>query len=125
MNKKGMTLIELLAFVVILTIIALIVSPIISDIISSDKDETNQKIVDVHIKSIEYAIIQKGIELGTTDLSFFDGEKNDAITRASLELPPDDYIYCDTVIISNGKVTRAIGCVDIIEGWTKAYNYDG
>ena len=124
MNKKGFTLIELLAVIVILAIIALIVTPVISDIITSARHAANQRSVGGHIKNIEYAIIHKGFELGTGDLTKYDGEKNDAIIRASLELPPNDYIYCDSVIIENGIVTKAIACIDIIKGWTNAYNYD-
>ena len=59
MNKKGFTLLELLAVIVVLSIIALIITPIVTGVISSSKDSANARSVEGHIKNVEYTILQK------------------------------------------------------------------
>ena len=56
MRKKGFTLIELLAVIVILAIIALIATPIILNIISDTKEESNKRSVELYGKAVEQAI---------------------------------------------------------------------
>ena len=56
MKNKGFTLIELLAVIVILAIIALIATPIILNIISDTKEESNKRSVELYGKAVEQAI---------------------------------------------------------------------
>ena len=56
MKKKGFTLIELLAVIVILAIIALIATPIILNIISYSREESNKRSVELYASSVEQAI---------------------------------------------------------------------
>ena len=112
MNKKGFTLIELLAVIVILAIIALIVTPVVSNIISSARKAANARSVEGHIKNVEYAIIQKAFEEGTGDLSIYDNHTSDDSLRLSVTLPGGDAIKCGTLAISNGTVTSASDCRD-------------
>ena len=121
MNKKGFTLIELLAVIVILAIIALIVTPVVSNIISSARKAANARSVEGHIKNIEYAIIQKAFEEGTGDLSIFDDKTSDTAVSASVTLPTGDKVVCSTLSIKNGTVTGASGCKD--PAWSDSFSY--
>ena len=59
MNKKGgFTLIELLAVIVILAIIALIATPIVLNIISDAKKESDLRSAEFYIKGLELSIAQ-------------------------------------------------------------------
>ena len=119
MNKKGFTLIELLAVIVILAIIALIVTPIVSNIIASARNSANARSVEGHIDNIEYAIISAAFNEGK-DIGFMD---NTNITQANLtvSVPSNDTITCDSYNISNGIVTSASNCTR--SDWTKHYDY--
>lgn len=55
-NKKGFTLIELVAVLVILAIIALIIVPIVLRIINDARREANERSVDALGRSIEYSV---------------------------------------------------------------------
>ena len=118
MNKKGFTLIELLAVIVILAIIALIVTPIVSNIIASARNSANQRSVEGHIGNIEYAIVGEAFN-NNKDISFMDG----TITTLTLSIPDNDKITCDSYLIENGLVMEAKGCIDISAGWNKSYDY--
>lgn len=119
MNKKGFTLIELLAVIVILAIIALIVTPIVSNIIASARNSANARSVEGHIDNIEYAIISAAFNEGK-DIGFMD---NNNITQANLtvSVPSNDTIVCDSYNINNGIVTSASNCTR--SDWTKNYDY--
>ncbi len=119
MNKKGFTLIELLAVIVILAIIALIVTPIVSNIIASARNSANARSVEGHIDNIEYAIISAAFNEGK-DIGFMD---NTNITQANLtvSVPSNDTIVCDSYNINNGIVTSASNCTR--SDWTKHYDY--
>ena len=125
MNKKGFTLIELLAVIVILAIIALIVTPVVSNIISSARKAANARSVEGHIKNIEYAIIQKAFEDGTGNLSIYDNITSDeALAQtlpASNKLPDGDKIKCQVLDIDNGTVHAAENCKE--DGWNDAFDY--
>src|SRR5574344_2021906 len=52
-NKKGFTLIELLAVIVILAVIALIVTPIVTGIIKSAKEQADRRSAEGYVKAAE------------------------------------------------------------------------
>ena len=116
MNKKGFTLIELLAVIVILAIIALIVTPIVSNIIASARNSANARSVEGHIDNIEYAIISAAFNEGK-DIGYMDG----TVTNLTLSLPENDQITCESYVISNGIVNTASKCQ--ATDWAKKYNY--
>ena len=113
-NKKGLTIIELLAVIVVLAILAIITIPIISNVIN-----------DVRIKSLQnsaYGLIEAGnlyyVSKGNNTTIRFD--KND--TKDTLkELSYKGIVKIGTVIIDKkGKVT-----VCITDGKNSAYkNYN-
>ncbi len=59
--KKGFTLIELLAVIVILAIIALIATPIILNIISSAKSESDKRSKELYLDAVKQAIARKNL----------------------------------------------------------------
>ena len=62
MKKKGFTLIELLAVIVILAIIALILTPVISNIIDSARKSAFKRTVDGVLTSAKYYTIESNFE---------------------------------------------------------------
>ena len=120
MNKKGFTLIELLAVIVILAIIALIVTPIVSNIIASARNSANARSVEGHIDNIEYAIISKAFNEGT-DIGFFDGSKTNEAVKTSITVPSNDTIECESYVLEAGIVKTATNCK--AADWAKTYSY--
>lgn len=55
-NKKGFTLIELIAVLVILAILALIVTPIVMRIINDARRSANERSIDAFGRTIEYTM---------------------------------------------------------------------
>ncbi len=117
MNKKGFTLIELLAVIVILAIIALIVTPIISNIITKAKRGANARSVESHIKNVEIAMMNDVFKNGTS-LSVFDNGDISSLTILN------DNISCDTYTIVSGTVMGATGCTDRVAHWDEGFCYN-
>ena len=89
--KKGFTLIELLAVIVILAIIALIITPVVQDIIASAKDSANKRSVEGHVKNVEYAIVGEAFNNGK-ESNYYDCVSGTDIVDA-LTIPDSDKIY--------------------------------
>ena len=62
MKKNAFTLIELLAVIVILAIIALIATPIILGIINDSKEQSTKRSAENYIDAVEQAIVRKNLE---------------------------------------------------------------
>ena len=65
-NKKGFTLIELIAVLVILAILALIVTPLVLNVIRKAKDSANKRSVDAYGKAMEIALMGYVMDTGDT-----------------------------------------------------------
>ena len=65
-NAKGFTLIELIAVLVILVILALIVTPLVLNVIRKAKDSANRRSVDAYGKSVELALAKYILDSGDT-----------------------------------------------------------
>ena len=63
-NKRGFTLIELIAVLVIMAIIALIVTPLVMNIIRKAKISAAKRSIDAYGRSIELAIADHLLETG-------------------------------------------------------------
>ena len=63
-RSKGFTLIELIAVLVIMAIIALIVTPLVLNVVRKAKDSANKRSVDAYGKSIDLAVASYLIEKG-------------------------------------------------------------
>ena len=55
-NRKGFTLIELIAVLVILAVLALIVTPLVMNIVKKTKDSANKRSVDAYGKAVELSV---------------------------------------------------------------------
>ena len=121
MNKKGFTLIELLAVIVLLAIIALIVTPVVSNIISSAKKAANARSVEGYVKDIQIAIMTAAFDGGNLDLSGFDTITTQAALEATLDVNSTTRVQCDSYQIVAGTVKTATGCH--VDGSQEAYNY--
>ena len=62
MKQKGFTLVELLAVIVILAIIALIATPIILGIIKDTKEKANQRSLEMYEDAIKNALVMENKE---------------------------------------------------------------
>ena len=76
MKKKAFTLIELIAVLVILAILALIVTPLVMNIIKKARVAADRRSIDAYGRSVELAISSYLMDTGTfpTDLSILNVE---------------------------------------------------
>ena len=71
-SKKGFTLIELVAVLVIMAIIALIVTPLVMNIIRKAQDSANKRSIDAYGRSAEIAVLGYMLDHGDVPTSFAD-----------------------------------------------------
>ena len=100
MKKKGFTLIELLAVIVILAIIALIITPIVSDIIKSSSKAAAMRSVEGYISAAnnEAAISlvdPTGITVTKDKYSFETGEDNAELNKIVVSGNKPNYVYLE------------------------------
>ena len=113
MKAKGFTLIELLAVIVILAIIALIATPIILNIISNSKEESNKRSIDMYAKAVENAVAQYQLNEGKSISGEFETTDGKTLspktTGDSLTVDYDgSKVVCGTINVSiEGKIYLA------------------
>ena len=84
MNKKGFTLVELLAVIVILAIIALIATPIVINVINQAQEGADARSVEAYAKAIEtkYYVNKvngvEGADIKTTNITTADYNGDDS-----------------------------------------------
>jgi len=117
MNKKGFTLVELLAVITILAIIALITVPIVSGLIKDAKESVNIRTIEEHLSNVSLAITERMISTGK--VSKYD--VTNGPLSSDIVLPASDKIVCLAYTIKSGKVTEANYCKD--RSWNKVYSY--
>ena len=114
--KKGITLIELLAVIIILAIIALIATPVILNIIKDAKQNANKRSVELFTDSLSKKVASIYLEDSTLDLSGLyeteDGilltNTEDATKTITLDYTGEKVI-CDIIEIDDkGKVNTAL-----------------
>lgn len=113
MNKKGFTLVELLAVIVILAIIALIATPIVINVVNESREKANLRSIESYAKAYETAYYQALLTDST--VQFTDSSK--VVPQYSGTRITD----CVMTLGENNKVV-AKGCK--IAGSTKTYEYD-
>lgn len=112
MNKKGFTLVELLAVIVILAIISLIATPIVINVINQAQEGADARSVEAYAKAIEtkyYVNKVNGVE--GADI------KTTTITTADYN---GDKVECTSNDSAADKV-KLTGCT--VGGRAKTYNY--
>ena len=110
-DKKGFTLIELIAVLVIMAILALIVTPLVMSIIKKAKVSADKRSIDAYGRSIELAIAGYLLDNGTFPTS---------IEQLTIEYSGDK-VVCSTTQLNNDSSVYLADCtVDgrSVEGYT-------
>lgn len=111
MNKKGFTLVELLAVIVILAIIALIATSIVINVINQAQEGADARSVEAYAKAIEtkyYINKVNGINVAISDTEITSKDYN------------GDEVECASNDSTDDKV-KLTGCT--VGGRAKTYNY--
>ena len=112
MKKKGFTLIELIAVLVILAILALIVTPLVMNIIRKAKPAADKRSIDAYGRSIEIAIAGYLLDTGTFPTSI--GEltveySGDRVVCSTTQLNSDSSIYLAECTVGGRSVDYTYG----------------
>ena len=108
--KRGFTLIELLAVIVVLGLIAVVITPVITDTLNDSREDAYQKQVDNLIKAANTWSIKNPDKLPSTDNKMF----------LSLDPSPEDGIVEDDEIINPKTRKKMEGCISI--SYNSTYN---
>ena len=99
-NKKAFTLIELVSVLVILAILALIVTPLVLNIIRKARNAADKRSIDAYGRSIELAVADYLLENGTFPTS---------IDELTIEYN-GDRVVCETTKLSSDTSVYLSGC---------------
>ena len=121
-KKKGFTLIELIGVLVIIAIIALIVTPLIMNIIRRTKENARRRSVDNYGKAVEQAIMSNLLDTGafvtTEQLQSLNVEySGDTVVCNVMQIKENGGIYMSECTV-NGKEVKDSKTED---GW---YHYN-
>lgn len=108
--KRGFTLIELLAVIVVLGLIAVVITPVITDTLNDSREDAYQKQVDNLIKAANTWSIKNPDKLPSTDNKIF----------VSLDTLTEDGIVEDDEIINPKTRKKMEGCISI--SYSSTYN---
>ena len=110
-RKKGFTLIELIAVLVIMAIIALIVTPLVMSIIRKARISADRRSIDAYGRSIELAIAGYLLDTGTFPTS---------ISQLTIEYSGDEVVCSTTQLKSDSSIYLAGCTVDgrSVDGYT-------
>ena len=117
--KKAFTLIELIAVLVVLAILALIVTPLVMNIIRKARISADKRSIDAYGKSVEIAIASYLLDEGKfpKDISELKIEySGNSVNCETIQMNPDSTVYLEKCKI-NGKV------VDYTYGIDKIIKY--
>ena len=110
-NKKGFTLIELVAVLVIMAIIALIVTPLVMNIIRKARISADKRSVDAYGRSVELAIANYLLD---------NGDFPTEISQLTIEYS-GDRVECSTTQLNSDSSIYLAGCTvggRSVEGYT-------
>ena len=119
MKKKGFTLIELIAVLVILAILALIVTPLVMNIIRKAKISADRRSVDAYGRSVELAIATHLLDTGAfpTDLKSLNVEYTGKVVVCNvMQMKENGGIYLSECTVG----TKAVKDSSTEDGW---YHY--
>lgn len=108
-KRKGFTLIELIAVLVIMAIIALIVTPLVMSIIRKARVSADKRSIDAYGRSIELAIASYLLDNGTfpTDISQLTIEySGDKVECTTTQINTDSSIYLSDCKVNNREVSN-------------------
>ena len=99
-RKNGFTLIELIAVLVILAILALIVTPLVMNIIRKARISADKRSIDAYGRSVEYAIATYLLDNGRFPTS---------IEELTIEYTGDE-VVCSTSKLNSDSSVYLAGC---------------
>ena len=111
-KKMGFTLIELIAVLVIMAIIALIVTPLVLNIIRKARISADKRSVDAYGRSIEYAIATYLLDTGNFPTSISDltiEYSGDEVVCSTTQLNSDSSVYLTGCTVAGRSVDYAYG----------------
>ena len=111
LRKRGFTLIELIAVLVIMAILALIVTPLVMNIIRKAKLAADKRSIDAYGRSIELAIAGYLLDNGKFPTD---------VNQLSIEYSGDEVI-CSTTQLNDDSSVYLTGCT--VKGKTVDYAY--
>ena len=111
MKKKAFTLIELIAVLVIMAILALIVTPLVMNIIRKAKTAADKRSIDAYGRSIEIAIANYLLDKGDFPTS---------INDLTIEYSGDE-VVCSTTQLNSDSSVYLTGCA--VAGKNVDYSY--
>ena len=102
--KKGFTLVELLAVIVILAIIAMIAVPIIFYVIESSRVESRKRSIDMYARALETSVLNYRVANGKKILgSFTPNSDGHVLTNTSGETLNIEFngsnVFCNTILV--------------------------
>ena len=110
-KMKGLTLIELIAVLVIMAILALIVTPLVMSIIKKAKTSADKRSIDAYGRSIELAIAGYLLDNGTFPTS---------IDQLTIEYSGEE-VVCSTTQLNSDSSVYLAGCT--VDGRNVDYAY--
>ena len=112
LKKKGFTLIELIAVLVIMAILALIATPIIMNIIRKARVSADKRSIDAYARSIEYAIASYLLDTGKFPTSVGDltiEYSGNQVVCETTQLNPDSSVYLTGCTVAGRNVEYTYG----------------
>ena len=114
--KKGFTLVELLAVIVILAIISLIAVPIVTDVINNSRESSILRSTEFYLDAVEQGIARRQLNNKTTDDGVYDvkedgniclvyDEEEECIDELKVEID-GNYPTGGDITISNGRISN-------------------
>lgn len=113
MNKKGFTLVELLAVIVILAIIALIATSIVINVVNESREKANLRSIESYAKAYETAYYQALLTDNTVEF-----------TDSSKVVPQYSGTRVTGCVMTLGENNKVVAKDCKIAGSTKTYEYD-
>ena len=112
LRKQGFTLIELIAVLVIMAILALIVTPLVMNIIRKARIAADKRSIDAYGRSIELAIAGYLLDTGTfpTEISELTIEySGNTVECETTQINPDSSVYLTGCTVGGRTVDYAYG----------------
>ena len=121
--KKGFTLVELMAVIIILGIIALILVPKIGDIIEDSTIGSDEKAATMYVKNIENELAAKKANKENVN---YNGSYT--LKQVKRIIKPDSRITDASIEFEDNEIVSAVFCVEdrviIYDGNNSKYNKD-
>ena len=129
LNKKGFTLVELLAVIVVLAIIALIGYTVVGDVITTSQEKGDKISIENFAKALSNTVLMdkvdgtKGLSVSEIDNATTSEMINDKILEGSTKanIYGGDKVFCQSISVTDGGVVTLTKCH--VGDRTQTYSY--